>query len=262
MVGVDTGLTHLAAALGARTVGIYCGSDPALTGLYGAARATQRRRARARRRTVAEVLRALRVRVALHAGRCASRCRSRSLRLWWRGRREPRLPRVARRALRPLRQRPAGARSSGSTRVSVGEARAAAPLVRALGERVPDHRHPHRPAPPPPAARRSSRSTANRCSRLPAVRLPGAVQRFLEYFRPRLGILMETEVWPNLLAGCAAHGVPMLLANARLSAEVGARLSRAGARWRGRRSPPRARCARRARPTPSACARSARATWR
>ena len=36
VVGLDTGLTHLAAALGVRTVGIYCGSDPALTGLYGA----------------------------------------------------------------------------------------------------------------------------------------------------------------------------------------------------------------------------------
>lgn len=40
VVGVDTGLTHLAAALGARTVGIYCGSDPALTGIHGAQRAT------------------------------------------------------------------------------------------------------------------------------------------------------------------------------------------------------------------------------
>jgi heptosyltransferase-1 len=40
VVGVDTGLTHLAAALGARTVGIYCGSDPALTGIYGAPRST------------------------------------------------------------------------------------------------------------------------------------------------------------------------------------------------------------------------------
>ena len=39
VVGLDTGLTHLAAALGAPTVGIYCGSDPARTGLYGAARA-------------------------------------------------------------------------------------------------------------------------------------------------------------------------------------------------------------------------------
>jgi len=40
VVGLDTGLTHVAAALGAPTVGVYCGSDPALTGLYGAARAT------------------------------------------------------------------------------------------------------------------------------------------------------------------------------------------------------------------------------
>ena len=40
VIGLDTGLTHFAAALGARTVGIYCGSDPALTGLYGALRAT------------------------------------------------------------------------------------------------------------------------------------------------------------------------------------------------------------------------------
>jgi heptosyltransferase-1 len=39
VVGVDTGLTHLAAALGARTVGIYCGSDPKLVGIHGAARA-------------------------------------------------------------------------------------------------------------------------------------------------------------------------------------------------------------------------------
>jgi heptosyltransferase I len=39
VVGLDTGLTHLAAALGTPTVGIYCGSDPALTGLYGAPKA-------------------------------------------------------------------------------------------------------------------------------------------------------------------------------------------------------------------------------
>jgi heptosyltransferase I len=40
VVGLDTGLTHLAAALGTRTVGLYTGSDPALTGIYGAPRAT------------------------------------------------------------------------------------------------------------------------------------------------------------------------------------------------------------------------------
>ena len=39
VIGLDTGLTHLAAALGKPTVGIYCGSDPALTGLYGSSQA-------------------------------------------------------------------------------------------------------------------------------------------------------------------------------------------------------------------------------
>ncbi len=46
---------------------------------------------------------------------------------------------------------------------------------------------------------------------------PGAVQRFLAHFQPRIGILMETEIWPNLVAGCAKRGVPLVLANARLS---------------------------------------------
>ncbi len=46
---------------------------------------------------------------------------------------------------------------------------------------------------------------------------PGAVRRFLRVHRPGLGVLMETEVWPNLIAQCADAGVPMALVNARLS---------------------------------------------
>jgi 3-deoxy-D-manno-octulosonic-acid transferase len=46
---------------------------------------------------------------------------------------------------------------------------------------------------------------------------PGAVQRFIRHFKPRIGILMETEVWPNLAAVCHQQGVPLVLANARLS---------------------------------------------
>lgn len=46
---------------------------------------------------------------------------------------------------------------------------------------------------------------------------PSAVRRFLEHFRPSAGILMETEVWPNLAATCHELGVPLALANARLS---------------------------------------------
>lgn len=48
---------------------------------------------------------------------------------------------------------------------------------------------------------------------------PKAVRRFLNHFQPSAGILMETEVWPNLVAQCKARGVPLVLANARLSAK-------------------------------------------
>jgi 3-deoxy-D-manno-octulosonic-acid transferase len=46
---------------------------------------------------------------------------------------------------------------------------------------------------------------------------PGAARRFLARFRPAVGVLMETEVWPNLLLAAQAQRVPMVLANARLS---------------------------------------------
>ncbi|MDR7307974.1 3-deoxy-D-manno-octulosonic acid transferase [Rhodoferax saidenbachensis] len=45
----------------------------------------------------------------------------------------------------------------------------------------------------------------------------GAVHRFLAYFRPQIGLLMETELWPNLVAESARAGVPLCLVNARLS---------------------------------------------
>lgn len=47
----------------------------------------------------------------------------------------------------------------------------------------------------------------------------GAVARFLSQFRPTIGILMETEVWPNLIDACRARDIPLVLANARLSAK-------------------------------------------
>jgi 3-deoxy-D-manno-octulosonic-acid transferase len=48
--------------------------------------------------------------------------------------------------------------------------------------------------------------------------LPGAVRRFLRHFRPRLALVMETELWPNLLFGCRDHDIPTYILNARLSA--------------------------------------------
>lgn len=47
--------------------------------------------------------------------------------------------------------------------------------------------------------------------------LPFAVRRFLRKLRPRLAIIVETEIWPNLYFGCRRRGIPILIANARLS---------------------------------------------
>jgi 3-deoxy-D-manno-octulosonic-acid transferase len=59
--------------------------------------------------------------------------------------------------------------------------------------------------------------------------VPFAVRRFLAHFHPRAGLLVETELWPNLAAAAARAGVPLLLVNARLSqrsAQGYARISR------------------------------------
>lgn len=101
--------------------------------------------------------------------------------------------------------------------VSVGEARAALPLIRALQTRYPEI-----PLLVTTTTLTGSRQVLDALgSQVHHVYapydLPGAVRRFLQRARPRLTILMETELWPNLLRGCALSGVPVLLANARLS---------------------------------------------
>ncbi len=45
----------------------------------------------------------------------------------------------------------------------------------------------------------------------------GVVKRFLAHFKPRIGLLIETEIWPNLTAECQLAGVPLVLVNARMS---------------------------------------------
>jgi 3-deoxy-D-manno-octulosonic-acid transferase len=62
---------------------------------------------------------------------------------------------------------------------------------------------------------------------------PGAVARFLNNIRPRLGIIMETELWPNLYMECEHRGVPLVLASARLSAKSVSRYRRFGGLFRG-----------------------------
>ncbi len=56
--------------------------------------------------------------------------------------------------------------------------------------------------------------------------LPGACNRFLDKYRPSLLILMETELWPNLVHACHQRGVRLLLANARLSGKSAAAYGR------------------------------------
>ena len=101
--------------------------------------------------------------------------------------------------------------------VSLGETRAAAILLAALREQWPEMRLllTHGTA--------TGRADGERLLLPGDVQVwqpwdtRGAVERFLRQFHPAVGILMETEVWPNLVAGCRAHGVPLVLANARLS---------------------------------------------
>ena len=137
-------------------------------------------------------------------------------RLWWRGRAEP----LYREAVGERLGHYDGERPEKLIwihAVSVGESRAAAPLVRALAGAFADHGILMTCT---TAAGRETIKQVYGESVLVAYLpydLPEAVQHFLEYYRPRLGILMETELWPNLLAQCARNGVPMLLANARLS---------------------------------------------
>jgi 3-deoxy-D-manno-octulosonic-acid transferase len=59
--------------------------------------------------------------------------------------------------------------------------------------------------------------------------LPGGARRFLAHFRPKVGVVVGVEVWPSLLAACRRLGVPMVLANARLSQDLARSYARFGA---------------------------------
>ncbi|GFM76385.1 3-deoxy-D-manno-octulosonic acid transferase [Pseudomonas cichorii] len=103
--------------------------------------------------------------------------------------------------------------------VSVGESIAAAPMIRALLAQYP--------ALPmtvtcmtPTGSERIKAMFANE----PRIQhcylpydLPWAAGRFLDHVQPRLGIIMETELWPNHIHQCAKRNIPVVLANARLS---------------------------------------------
>ena len=136
--------------------------------------------------------------------------------LWWRGRHEP----LYRHAVPERLGRYRTARTHGWVwvhAVSLGETRASASLIDALREELPGMRLLLTCG---TATGREAGAAllqpGDRQAWLP-YDTPGGMRRFFEQFRPRVGILMETEVWPNLLHAARAHGVPRVLANARLS---------------------------------------------
>jgi 3-deoxy-D-manno-octulosonic-acid transferase len=116
--------------------------------------------------------------------------------------------------------------------VSLGEMSAAAPLVRALRLRYPQNPLVLTTATPTGRARARGLFGDSVDVRFLPYDTPGAVARFLDRIRPRLAIIMETELWPNLYDACERRGVPLVLASARLSAKSVARYRRFGSLFR------------------------------
>ena len=101
--------------------------------------------------------------------------------------------------------------------VSLGETRAAAVLIAALRERYPGMRLLLTHGTATGWEQGTALLQAGDVQVWQPWDTPAAVQRFLTHFKPRLGLLMETEVWPNMVAACAHAGVPLCLVNARMS---------------------------------------------
>ncbi|WP_322086216.1 lipid IV(A) 3-deoxy-D-manno-octulosonic acid transferase [Burkholderia sp. BCC1999] len=116
--------------------------------------------------------------------------------------------------------------------VSVGETRAAQPLIDALMHARPDARILLTHMTP------SGRATGEQIFGDRVLRcylpydMPGAVRRFLHAWRPTLGLVMETEVWPTLIDECRRADVPLVLTNARMSARSFRRAAKFGAATR------------------------------
>src|SRR6187455_766961 len=109
-----------------------------------------------------------------------------------------------------------GGRSIWVHAVSVGEVQASAPLVNALRAKFPDV----------PLVVTTGTSTGRARARAlfkgvdvryVPIDLPGSVRRFFSRVRPRLAVILETEIWPNLYHRCGKLGVPLVLASARIS---------------------------------------------
>ena len=112
--------------------------------------------------------------------------------------------------------------------VSVGEVSAAAALVRALHARHPDVPLVLTTATPTGRAQAATLFGADVEVRFLPYDTAGSVRRFLARIRPLAAIIMETELWPNLLHECGRRGVPVVFASARLAARSVPRYRRFG----------------------------------
>ncbi len=101
--------------------------------------------------------------------------------------------------------------------VSVGEAATAVPLVEAITRRWPQLGIVMTTVTPTGARIVADRLAGRAVHRYFPIDLPGPVRRALDAVNPRFFLCMETELWPNLLRGLAARGVPSMIANGRIS---------------------------------------------
>jgi 3-deoxy-D-manno-octulosonic-acid transferase len=101
--------------------------------------------------------------------------------------------------------------------VSVGEVQAAAPLVRALQAEYPGVPVVLSTTTPTGAQRVQSLHRGSATHVYAPYDTPGGVRRFFDRIRPRLVIVIETELWPNLFHECGRRRVPLVLASARVS---------------------------------------------
>lgn len=113
--------------------------------------------------------------------------------------------------------------------VSMGETIAAIPLVKSLQATYPDIPIVMTTMTPTGAERVKTAFSGSVIHLYIPYDLPGAQNRFLRAINPVMGIIMETELWPNLLAACRQKGIPVCLVNARLSNKSAQGYGRIGA---------------------------------
>ena len=116
--------------------------------------------------------------------------------------------------------------------VSMGEVAAAAELVRALRARHPGIPFVLTTSTTTGRARAQALFGADVDVRFLPYDTPGSAERFLDRIRPRVAIIMETELWPNLIRSCRRRHIPVVLASARVTARSVSRYRRFGALFR------------------------------